>query len=313
MTRTCSAQSQSAAPFVNRLRTTLAMAVGSGLCLTTAIAGVADVSSAPLSAVNPDAALYQQLPAGVRKAGVLRFVGEPHPPYRIVSDDRKIRDGIEADMARAFEQILGVPIEHNVVASLPATLGGLEAGRYDVALGPAVASRERLMRFDSVSWIFTKPSFVYPTSRPHRYQRFEDLCGKKIAYVAGSVSERVTAKVIALCVQDGLAAAEHVPLVDSHMTLIATQAGRADLAAMTLSAAMHVAHENGQRFKVFSDDTNKLGIDLMSLFVTKRSGLAPVMLAALETSMQSGAYQRVMNKWGVLAVSVDTPRMNASK
>lgn len=267
----------------------------------------------PMTKIDPTAPLYARLPEKVRQTGVLRFVGDSHPPYRIVSDDRKIREGIDADMSRALERVLGVPVEHHVVNSLSATLGGLEAGRYDVAMGPGLATLERQKRFDGVSWMITRPSFVFPTDRPSRYGRVEDLCGKRIAYVAGSVTERVTNRVIERCEKAGLAPAIHVPLVDGNMTLIATQAGRADLAGMTLTAALHAAHVNGERFRVFSDETNVLGVDLLSLFVTKRSELSPVMLAAMEAIFKSGDYQRIMAKWGVTAVSVTSPRLNAMK
>jgi len=265
------------------------------------------------SFARAEAPLYSQLPAEVRRTGVLRFVGDSHPPYRIVDDERQIKDGLQADFARALEPLLGVRIQHHVVNSLSATLAGLEAGRYDVAMGPALATPARLVRFDAVSWMITRPSFVYPTSRPLVYKRVEDLCGRKISYVAGSVTERVTDRVIERCRQLGKPAAQHVPLLDNNMTLIATQAGRADLAGMTMTAALHAVHENGTRFGVFYDETNVLGIDLLSLFVSKRSGLAPVLLEAMNTLIRQGDYQKIMSKWGVAAVGIEASRLNASK
>jgi polar amino acid transport system substrate-binding protein len=266
-----------------------------------------------MQAVDPNAPLYAQLPPEIRKAGVLRFVGDSHPPYRNVSDDRQIRDGIDVDLARALERVLGVPARHYVVNSLSATLGGLEAGRYDVAMGPGVATKERLVRFDAVSWLYTKPSFVFPLQRPARYGHVEDLCGRKLAYVAGSVTERVAHRVTDRCTKSGKPAVQHVPLVDGNMTLVATQAGRADAAGMTMTAALHAAQVNPELFGVFGDEENALGIDLVGLFVTKRSGLAPVLLAAMQALHANGEYVRIMNKWGITAVSVKAPQMNAAK
>lgn len=266
-----------------------------------------------LQAVNPQAPLYGELPAAIKAQGVLRFVGDSHPPYRIVTDNRKINAGLEPDLARVLEKVLGVPIRHHVVNSLSATLAGLAAGRYDVALGPAVATRERLQRFDGVSWLTTRPSFVFPTDRPARYDSVMALCGRRIAYVAGSVTERVTYKVSDLCEKAGHPAARHVPLVDTNMTLVATQAGRADLAGMTLTAALHVVHENGQRFAMYSDAGGALGQDLLSLFVTKPSGLAPVLHKAMNMIMANGDYLRVMSAWGVEGVGVSQSGLNVSK
>ena len=47
--------------------------------------------------------------------------------------------------------------------------------------------------------------------------------------------------------------------------------------------------------------------------MNKRPGLAPLMLGAMQHIVASGEYQRVMAKWGVTAVSVQAPRMNAAQ
>lgn len=266
-----------------------------------------------LLAANPAAPLYAQLPEKIRMQGELRFVGDSHPPYRIVTDNRMIKSGLEPDLARALEKELGIPIRHHVVNSLSATLAGLAAGRYDVAMGPAVATAERLKRFDGVTWLTTRPAFVFPKDRPTRYTQVMDLCGHQISYVAGSVTERVTKKVIQLCEAAGKAAAVHVPLVDTNMTLVATQAGRADVAGMTLTAALHVVHENAQRFGMYSDPEGSLGKDILSLFVTKSSGLGAVMQSAMNGLMSNGEYNKVMATWGVDGVSIQKAEMNRAK
>ena len=266
-----------------------------------------------LQTVDTTAPLYAKLPEKIKKAGEIRFVGDSHPPYRIVTDRRLISAGLEPDLARELEKVLGVPIRHNVVNSLSATLAGLAAGRYDLALGPAVATKERLVKFDGVTWLTTRPAFVYPLDRPRTYSSVFDLCGRKISYVAGSVTERVTKKVVQMCLDAGRPAAIHVPLIDTNMTLIATQAGRADVAGMTLTAASHVVHENQQRFSMYSDATGGLGKDLLSLFVTKDSVLGGVMQMAMNELMANGGYNKVMAAWGVESVSVLKAEMNLAK
>lgn len=267
----------------------------------------------PLAAPDPKAPFYAQLPEAVRQAGVLRFVGDAHPPYRIVSDDRRIADGLEPALARALERQLGVPIRHHVVNSLSATLAGIEAGRYDVALGPGVATLERQKRFDGVAWMRTRPAFVYPNDRTPRYASPLDLCGKRISYVAGSVTERVTERVVAQCAAAGRPPALHVPLVDNNMTLVATQAGRADVAGMTLTSALHAVHVNGARFGMYSDESGSLGGERVSLFVSKRSGLGPVLRDAMQAVMDSGEYLRLMKAWGVGGVAIDAAALNVAK
>ena len=269
-------------------------------------------AQAQVQAPAPTQTLRDKLPADIQRAGVLRFVGDSHPPYRILDDDRRIREGIDADLARALEPVLGIPIRHHVVNSLSGTLAGLESGRYDVAMGPALPTKDRLVRFDAVTWLVSYPSFVYPNNKPRRFAKVEDLCGLKVAYVAGSISERVTDRVGDRCAKAGMKRPSHVPLVDSNMTMVATQAGRADVAAMTSTAALHAVHENGTLFGAFRDPENKLGVDVLGLFVTKRSGLGPVLRDAMAELFKRGDYQRVMAKWGVDKVAVQAPQLHTS-
>ena len=116
-----------------------------------------------------------------------------------------------------------------------------------------------------------------------------------------------------MCLESGKPAAIHVPLVDTNMTLIATQAGRADVAGMTLTAALHVVHENQQRFSMYSDPSGGLGKDLLSLFVTKESDLSSVMHLAMNLLIANGQYKKVMLVWGVEEVSVQKSEMNLAK
>ena len=48
-------------------------------------------------------------------------------------------------------------------------------------------------------------------------------------------------------------------------------------------------------------------------FLEERSGLGPVLHAAMLQLFASGEYQRIMDKWGVAGVAVDAPRLNFSK
>ena len=280
------------------------------------LAGSFGLALATLLAIAPawaQAPLHERLPADIRRAGVLRFVGDSHPPYRILDDQRRVADGLQLDFARVLEPLLGLRIVHHTVNSLSATLAGLEAGRYDVAMGPGVATPERQQRFDGVSYMLTRPSFVFPVDRPRRYTQAEHLCGARVAYVAGSVTERVTDRVIDFCQKAGLPAARHVPLIDSNMTLVATQAGRADVAGMTLTAALHSVHVGEGRFGYFSDASGTLGQDVIGLFVTKRSGLAPLLREALQRVFDNGEYARITDKWGIAGVRVAAPQINLAK
>ena len=96
-----------------------------------------------------DAALHDRLPESVRTAGVLRFAGDSHPPYRTIGSDGTIT-GIDADFQAELGRVLGIRTETVVVDGLPAALQGMLAGRYDAFNGPVRATAEREQQCDDV-------------------------------------------------------------------------------------------------------------------------------------------------------------------
>lgn len=63
------------------------------------------------------------------------------------------------------------------------------ANRYDAFNSPVQATAEREKQFDSITWMTTRTSYVVPTGSSAGIDASEDLCGKRVAVVAGSVVE----------------------------------------------------------------------------------------------------------------------------
>jgi len=178
------------------------------------------------------APLFDRLPASIKSTKVLKLVGDSFSPYRIVGEDGKTITGIDTDLARALEPILGVKIEQTMVSNLPAILAGIDTGRYDLTTGPLLSTKAREERYDIITWMLSKPAFVVPVAAGKKVGRLEDLCGMRIAYPAGSAQEEYVKKVIERCLAAKLPAMQTVPLADQNATVLAAQAGRADVVGM---------------------------------------------------------------------------------
>lgn len=271
-----------------------------GLCL---LAGAA-LAQAP-------ATLFDRLPEPVKAAKVLKLVGDSFAPYRIVGDDGKVT-GIDTDLARALEPILGVKIEQTIVSNLPAMLAGLDTGRYDFSMGPLLSTKPREERYDILTWIVSKPAFVVPVANGRKVAKLMDLCGARLAFPAGSAQEQVAKQVSERCVAAGQAALSMVPLTDQNQTVLAAQSGRADATGMQYAAALYLQKTNPGKFIVQTDETDALGILLQGFIVKKGSELTPVMHEAMKRLWASGEYRRIMDKWGLAPAMATEPRLNPS-
>lgn len=238
------------------------------------------------------------------------MVGDSFAPYRIVAPDGKVT-GIETDLASALEPILGVRIEQTIVSNLPALLAGIDTGRYDLSSGPLLSTREREMRYDIVTWLLSKPAFVLPASGK-KPTRLEDLCGMRIAFAAGSISEAYVNKVSERCGGARLPAAQPVGLQDQNAAILAMQSGRADAATSQLASGLYLQHQNPGKFVLLTDQTGALGVLHLGFVSKKDSGLAPVLLEALQRLWASGEYERILARYGLAGAKAPEPMLNPS-
>lgn len=277
---------------------------------TALVAAIALLASLPAFASS--APLFDRLPAAIKASKTIRLVGDSFAPYRVVGEDGKTVTGVETDLARALEPILGVKFEQTIVSNLPAILAGIDTGRYDLSTGPLLATKAREERYDIVTWLLSKPAFMLPVAAGKKTSTLEDLCGLRISYAAGSSQEQYVKKVDERCAAAKRAATQPVPLADQNATVLAAQAGRADVASMQLSAALYLQKQNPGKFHVQTDQTDQLGV-LQLGFVTRRGNeLTPVLHQALQQLWASGEYARILEKWGLGAARADAPRINPS-
>jgi polar amino acid transport system substrate-binding protein len=294
-----------------RLRRGLAAAALAPLLALAACGGepAAAPSAAPPAGAVPE--LHAALPEEIREAGVIRFAGDSHPPYRTVNSDGTVT-GIDADFQAALGRVLGVRTETSIVDGLPAALQGMLAGRYDAFNGPVKATAEREQQFDTVTWMTTRTSYVVPAGSGAGIAAAEDLCGKRVAVTAGSITEDQLAKLSQFCERTGRPPAESIALADTNETLLAAESGRADAAGMTQAAAIDVTSQQQDRF-TYVTQTEEQGAttDNLALFVPKDGGLGPVVLDAFRELFADGTYAEIMQKWGLTDVTVPEPVLNA--
>lgn len=282
--------------------------------LATACGSSADQPDDPAGSVGPGAsALHDELPQQVKDAGVIKFAGDSHPPYRTVGPDGTTVTGIDKDFQEALGEVLGVRTETVIVSGLPAALQGMLSGRYDAFNGPAKATAEREQQFDTITWMTTRTSYVVPTDSPQGVESADDLCGKRVAVVKASIVEEQLAKLSDYCRNKGRQPAEAIGLDDTNATILATRSGRADAAGMTQAAAIDVTKEQQDTFTyVTQTDEQGATSDNLALFVPKDSGLGPVLHKAFQELFESGDYSEIMGRWGLTDVMIEQPLLNVA-
>lgn len=297
-------------PLPRRRRSVLAALAASALVLTGCGAELGDGGGSPTPGGSA-AGLHDALPQSIKDAGVIRFAGDSHPPYRTVGADGAIT-GIDKDFQDALGRVLGIPTETVVVDSLPAALQGMLADRYDAFNGPVKATAERERQFDTVTWMTTRTSYVVPANPPIPIGRTDDLCGRRVAVVAASVVEEQLRRLSAYCERAGRGPVESIGLADTNATLLAAQSGRAEAAGMTQAAAIDVTTQRkGAYTSVTQTAEQGATSDRLALYTPKSGELGPVLQKAFEELFRNGDYQQIMTRWGLSDVTVPAPKYNS--
>ncbi|OLT14184.1 ABC transporter substrate-binding protein [Actinomadura sp. CNU-125] len=279
-------------------------------CGASTSSGSSEAEDLPDGAVQ---ALHDRLPEKVQRAGVLRFAGDPHPPYRITGTGGKIDSGLTVDVRKALGRVLGVRTELVEVTGLPASLGGMLADRHDVFNGPVQDTAEREKRFDNVVWMTTGTSYLFTTASGVKASKAGDLCGMRVAIVEGSVVADHMDGLTEFCRSAGKETPTPVGLADTNSTLLAVKAGRADAAGMTQNAALYVMRQEKNVYGIVTQTEEEgAGTAELALLAPKKSGLGPVILDAFKELVRTGEYEKIMTRWGMREVMVPEPKMNVA-
>lgn len=270
------------------------------ICKKGMVALIASVAIAGTAhARDENAPLFGMLPDAVKQSGTIQVAGDAYPPYRIIEADGKTRTGLEADLLDAMEPLLGVEFRNTVVAALPAMLAGIDTGRYDLSTGPLLDTKQREERYDIIPWIYSKPSYVLRGEAQATVESLEDLCGLRVAFSAGSASERYQKMVSERCVADGREPLVDVPLQDKSTLMLAVRSNRADALSSELAAALYLQARFPDEFYIQTDQTDQLGILNLGFVLMKDSPISPAIVAAMKSLNESGDYERIMTKWGL--------------
>jgi len=262
-----------------------------------------------MAQANP-APLYAELPPAIQKAGEISVVADLAPPYRIMAEDGRTLLGLEAELTKALEPLLGVPLKTTIVANGPAVFTGIDTGRYDVSFGPALATAEREKRYDMIPWLLSEPAFVLPVRHGFKTEKLIDLCGKRISVMSGSAAIREVEALDKRCASAGLKAVEQVIMPDQNSTLLAAQSGRSDAFSMQLAAALHLMKTRPDEYWVQTDDEKKLTVLNLGMILGHDSPLSPVMVKAMQTLVDNGEYGRILEQYGLRPAAIEAIRLN---
>lgn len=287
------------------------LALGSGVCACSSgsSGSGASASSGATSAGRSDgadAALHAKLPAAIKSAGVINFAVQQHPPYTTVNGTDY--SGPNIDLQEALADVLGVKAQSvNVGGGLSPVLAGLLSGKYDAFAGPVEATPDREQQYDEVSWLIAQTAYLVPKSNG---SSIDQLCGKTVAYVSGSVLQGYVDKLASYCDQAGKGKTTGLGLADTNATVLAVKSGRAAGAGTTLDAAKPAAKADSTLGVIVQPASAGGDKENNCMIAPKSSQLGPVLQEAMQKLIDNGTYAKILAKWNLSDSAVKSSQLN---
>ena len=270
--------------------------VGSSTSATAPGTGSGDAGT-----VAKDDALAAMVPADVKSDGKI-VVGQDqsYPPNEFVDNGKPA--GFDVDLGTAIGQVLGVQMDFQN-AAFDGIIPGIGAKKYELAMSSFSINAERLQSVDMISYYSAGTSLAVLKGNPDGL-KVDDLCGKKVAVQKGTTQVEDLDKKNAACTGAGKPAIEVTQLqaqTDVNLALTAkrVQGELADSPVIDYA----VKQTNGQLESVGAPyDTAPYGIVL-----PKNSGdFGKAVQGAIQKLIDSGAYKKILDKWGLNAAGAVT-------
>jgi len=254
-------------------------------------------SAGAVGTVSKDDAAIAKLPANLKTSGTVRVAsGVSFPPMEFFAADNKTVEGFDADLGKALGEALGVNFEFSNV-NFDGIIGGLEAGRYDLAITSMLDKKVRQEKVDFVDYLKSGVAIMVAKGNPAKVTGADSLCGHKVAVEKGSTGDLTVDDVSAKCTAAGKPAVEKQPFPDQTSAVTALQSSRADaVVALDLTLAYNVKQSNGA-FEVVGEpfDTLPIGIAIPK----NNPDLRDAVQLALKKVVASGVYDQLLAKWNL--------------
>lgn len=276
--------------------------------LVTMLAQASFAQDVQKQSVNED--LRARLPEEIRTAGKITAVNNgSFPPYEIVTGTEL--SGATKDISDAIGQLLGVEVDHASVAGLPALLSGINAGRYQFAMGPVGDYPDRQKSNDFIDWVREYVVFAVEKGNPQGITSLDTACGKRIAVMSGGSAEKVIKQQAQKCTEGGKPAVEVQSFTDQPSSILAVRSKRSDAFFSSQAPLTYfVEQAKGQLELAGVGQANGFKDIYQGAVVKKGSPLGGILLDAFKILMKNGTYAAVMKKWGLEKNMIDTPGIN---
>ena len=224
-------------------------------------------------------------------------VAPTDPPLTFYASDANTPIGFDPDLASAIAESLGLELDLKPIAWIDWSLG-LSSGKYDAVLANIGVTEERKQKFDFSTYREGLHGFYVKNNSPiQSIKEPKDISGLKIIVGAGTNQERILLRWNEELEANKLPPSELQYYDDGAVGLLALQAGRADVTIEPNAKLIYISARDGNIRSVGTLSAGWPDRSDVSVATRKNSGLAEPITQVINGLIESGDYQKILDRW----------------
>jgi polar amino acid transport system substrate-binding protein len=231
-------------------------------------------------------------------------------PLALYADDDTTLIGNEVDLASLIADGLGLELDIRATAWADWPLG-IQSGKYDLILSNVTVTEERKELYDFASYRQDLLGFyVKSDSDIDSIEEAKDVAGLKIIVGSGTNQEKILQAWDAENFAAGLEPVEYLYFDDTASGALALKSGRADANFGPNATSAYAAALTGETKLVGTVNGGWPETAPIAAATAKGNGLIESVGLVLDSAIESGAYAKVLERWGLETESVDRAEIN---
>jgi polar amino acid transport system substrate-binding protein len=259
--------------------------------------------------VQADPSIVSQVPADVKSSGTLTVAADAtYPPDEFIAPDGKTVIGMDADMAKAIAELMGLKA---TVQNIPfdSIIPGLAAGKYNLGMSSFTDTKDREKTVDFVTYATAGSSFYVQADGGPNVGSLDDLCGLKFGAEKGTTQADDATAQSKTCTDAGKPAVSVSVFPDQNGVNLALSSGRIEVAAADTPVAAYAVKQSEDKFKISG---SSYGNAPYGIAMSKDSGLQQPVLAAVKSLMADGTYKKILDYWVLPSDEISNPTINGA-
>jgi polar amino acid transport system substrate-binding protein len=267
----------------------------------------ATLTATPDINVSADAKVAGEVPADIKSNGTLSVAADAtYPPDEFVGSDGKTVIGMDADVAMALAEVMGLKASVQNV-TFDAIIPGLAAGKYDLGMSSFTDTKEREGTVDFVDYLTAGSSIFVKADGGPDLTSLDALCGHKVGAERGTTQEEQIGEQDKKCKAEGKGGVTAVILPDQNGVNLAVTSGRADAAMADSPVASYIAEKSNGQLKVTG---GPFPPEPYGIAIPKDSGLTQPVLDGMNVLIENGTYKKILDYWGLSSGAIDKATVN---